>query len=70
MAETTKKAKKAPGKVSSYFREMKSEFKKIMWPSAKQVRNNTGVVITFIVLLGVFISLIDLGFTYLLSFMK
>ena len=70
MAEATQKAKKGTGKVSTYFREMKSEFKKIVWPSFKQVRNNTGVVITFIILLGVFISLIDLGFTYLLSFMK
>lgn len=70
MAEATKKAKKGSGKVSTYFREMKSEFKKIVWPSFKQVRNNTGVVITFIILLGVFVSLIDLGFTYLLSFMK
>lgn len=69
MAET-KKAKKGSGKVLSYFRELKSETKKVVWPSFKQVRNNTGVVITFIVLLGVFISLIDLGFTYLLSFMK
>ncbi len=70
MAEATQKAKKGPGKVSTYFREMRSEFKKIVWPSFKQVRNNTGVVITFIILLGVFIALIDLGFTYLLSFMK
>lgn len=70
MAETTQKAKKGSGKMSSYFREMKSELKKIVWPSAKQVRNNTGVVITFIVLLGVFVSLVDLGFTYLLSFLK
>lgn len=70
MAEATQKAKKGSGKVSTYFREMKSEFKKIVWPNFKQVRNNTGVVITFIVLLGVFVSLIDLGFTYLLSFIK
>jgi len=70
MAETTQKAKKSSGKVSTYFREMKSELKKIVWPSAKQVRNNTGVVIAFIVLLGVFVSLVDLGFTYLLSFLK
>ncbi len=67
MAE--QKAKKT-GKVAAYFREMKSEFKKIVWPSFKRVRNNTGVVITTIVLLGVFVALVDLGFTYLLSFMK
>ena len=68
MAESTK-AKK-PSKVSTYFRELKAEFKKIVWPSFKQVRNNTGVVLTFIILLGAFIGLVDLGFTYLLSFLK
>ncbi len=68
MAETTKKAKK--GRISSYFREMKSEFKKISWPSFKQVRNNTGIVIAFIVLLGAFIALVDFLFTYLFSFVK
>ena len=70
MAEATQKAKKAPGKVSTYFRELKAEFKRISWPSFKQVRNNTGVVLTFIIILGVFIALVDLGFTYLLSFLK
>ena len=70
MAGATQKTKKEPGRVASYFREMKSEFKKIVWPSAKQVKNNTGVVITFIILLAVFIALVDFGFTYLLSFMK
>lgn len=69
MAEATQKAKK-PGKVFTYFRELKSEFKKVVWPSWKQVRNNTGVVLTFIILLGAFIALVDLGFTYLLSFMQ
>ncbi len=68
MAETTKKVKK--GRISSYFREMKSEFKKISWPSFKQVRNNTGIVIAFIILLGAFIALVDFGFTYLFSFVK
>lgn len=68
MAETTKVKK--PGKVSTYFRELKSEFKKVVWPSKKQVRNNTGIVLAFIILLGVFIALVDMGFTYLLSFMK
>lgn len=70
MAEITKKAKKEPGKVLKYFRELKSEFKKISWPSFKQVRNNTGIVIAFIIILGVFVALIDLLFTYALSFLK
>lgn len=65
MAEATKKT----NKVASYFRELKAEFKRISWPSFKQVRNNTGVVLAFIVLLGAFIAVVDLIFTYALSFL-
>lgn len=65
MAESTR-AKKS-GKISTYFRELKAEFKRISWPSFKQVRNNTGVVIAFIVLLGAFIALVDFIFNWVIS---
>lgn len=68
MAEATKTKKS--NRIASYFRELKSEFKKISWPRFKQVRNNTGVVIAFIVILGAFIAIVDFLFTYLLSFIK
>lgn len=68
MAEA-KKSKKS-NRIVSYFRELKSEFKKISWPSFKQVRNNTGVVIAFMVILALFIAVVDFIFTYLLSFIK
>ncbi len=67
MAEATQKAKKKPGKVSTYFRELRAEFKRISWPSFKQVRNNTGVVLAFIIILAVIIALFDLGFSSLWS---
>ncbi len=59
------KKQKQSGKISTYFRDLKAEFKRISWPTFKQVRNNTGVVIAFIVILGLFIALIDFGFTAL-----
>ena len=65
MAEN--KTKKS-GKISTYFRELKAELKRISWPTFKQVRNNTGVVIAFIVVLGVFIAVVDFLFNWLLSF--
>ncbi len=68
MAEATKSKKS--NRIVSYFRELKSEFKKISWPSFKQVRNNTGVVIAFMVILALFIAVVDFIFTYLLSFIK
>ncbi len=66
MAENTKVKK--PGKIATFFRELKSEFKRISWPTFKQVINNTGIVIAFIVILGLFVALVDLGFTYLYQF--
>ena len=36
-----------------FFKEMKSEAKKIVWPSKKQVINNTGIVLIVIALCGV-----------------
>ena len=36
-----------------FFKEMRSEAKKIVWPSKKQVINNTGIVLIVIALCGV-----------------
>ncbi len=63
MAENTKKS----GKIATYFRELKSEFKRISWPSFKQVKNNTGIVIAFIIILGVFIAIVDFIFNWLIT---
>lgn len=58
---------RAAKKIGGYFRELKSEMKKVTWPSFKQVRNNTGIVITAIILIGAFIALLDLGFEFLVN---
>ena len=63
MAENTKKS----GRIATYFRELKSEFKRISWPSFKQVKNNTGIVIAFIIILGVFIAIVDFIFNWLIA---
>lgn len=54
----TDKTKK-PSKIHKYFRDLKAEVKKIVWPTKKQVLNNTGVVITAMVISGLFIWGID-----------
>ena len=46
-----------------WFREMKSELKKIVWPTWAQVVKNTGIVIAMVLIVGVFIGIIDLGLT-------
>lgn len=52
-----------------FFRETKAELKKVIWPSFKQVRNHTGVVIAALILVGAFVAVVDFGFGALVSFL-
>ncbi len=61
-AAAAKKPKKTP---AQYFKEVKAEFKKVSWPSRKQVFNNTAVVLVSIVASGVGLWALDLLFTTL-----
>ncbi len=66
--KTKKAAKPAPkkqNKVFKYFRELRSEFKKVVWPTKKQVVNNTGVVLTAMIISGLVLFGIDSGFSEL-----
>jgi len=55
MAEE-KKVKKDYGK---WFREMRSELKKVVWPSGKTTMKNTGIVLLCSLCIGVCIWLFD-----------
>ncbi|MGN1134555.1 MAG: preprotein translocase subunit SecE [Oscillospiraceae bacterium] len=56
--------KKKKGGVKKYFRDLKSEIKKVVWPSRKQVINNTGVVLVTVIIMGLFLAGIDTGLGY------
>jgi preprotein translocase subunit SecE len=45
--------------IGRYFREMKSELKKVVWPTRNQVIRNTIVVILVVLIVGVLIWLFD-----------
>lgn len=60
--------KRIGGAIVRFFRDTKSEMKKIVWPSAKQVRNNFIVVIVFVLLAAVLIFALDFVFGWLLDF--
>ncbi|MBE6788826.1 MAG: preprotein translocase subunit SecE [Ruminococcaceae bacterium] len=60
------KSKKSNGFLK-FFRDLKGEFKKIVWPSKKQIINNTVIVIAAILVVGVFIWLVDLGLAELVK---
>ena len=44
---------------AKWFREMKSELKKVVWPSGKQLVNNTLVVLVSVLIVGVIVCLFD-----------
>ena len=47
------------GKVAKYFRELRSELKKVVWSTPQQVLKNALVVGGCVLVLGVFIWLFD-----------
>ncbi len=61
MAEVKKENwfKRALGRVCKYFRELRSELKKVVWPTPKQVLKNTLIVGACVLVVGVFIWLFD-----------
>lgn len=52
--------------LKKYWKDLKSEFRKVVWPTKKQVINNTGVVLVTMAVVGVFIWALDIGLSQLL----
>lgn len=46
-------------KIARYFRELKSELKKVVWSTPKQVAKNTLIVIACVIVVGLFIWVFD-----------
>jgi len=61
MAEGKKKNwfARAWGGIRRYFRELRSELKKVVWPTPKQVAKNTFVVLACVLVVGALIYLFD-----------
>ena len=55
-------------KINQYFQGVIVEFKKVTWPTRKELQKHTVIVIVSVVIAMVFFGLIDLGFTKLLEF--
>ena len=47
------------GSVCRYFRELRSELKKVVWPTPQQVLKNALVVLACVLVIGIFILLFD-----------
>ena len=71
MADQTEKKKgffaSVKGRVfefGRFFRDIKSEMKKVVWPTKKQVINNTIIVAVVVVIAAIILSLLDLIFGF------
>ena len=53
---------KKKGKLKEAWRGFKSEVKKVVWPSWKQVLKNTGVVLMVMLICAVMIAALDYAF--------
>ena len=63
--EAKKKAKSnKPGlwsKIRKFFKDLKSEFKKVVWYGRKQTIKSTALVIVCLVIVAAVVSLVDIG---------
>ena len=62
MAKKEKEVKEKKQRNTSYFKEMKAELKKVVWPTPKELLNNTIAVITFVLIVAIIVFVLDLCF--------
>ena len=70
MAEVNKKPNffvRTGRRFSKWFREMRSELKKVVWPSKDELKTYTVAIIAMLVVFGVVIWLVDTGIVALIA---
>ena len=63
--ENSKKSKKEEKNKRHFFKDFKAELKRVVWPTPKQLVNSTIAVITIVLVIGVIVFLLDMGFELL-----
>jgi preprotein translocase subunit SecE len=48
-----------PQKITGFFREFKTEMKKVTWPARKETVSSTAVVIVTVLVIVIFLGLVD-----------
>jgi preprotein translocase subunit SecE len=66
------KARSEPGKIKAFvdrglqfLREVKTELKKVTWPTRKQTIGSTLVVIILVMIISIFLGVVDIGLSNL-----
>lgn len=63
------KSKAKESKVASFFKGVKAEFRKIIWPDRDTMFKQLVAVLVVTVILGAVIALLDFGFQNLIDFL-
>ena len=61
MAESTNKKPSIWSRMGKFFKDCKSEFKKLVWPTKQQLLKNSALVLVSIVVVGLSLALVDFG---------
>ena len=60
-----KKSKKEEKNKRHFLKDFKAELKRVVWPTPKQLVNSTVAVITIVLVIGVIVFALDMGFELL-----
>ncbi len=66
MAEVTKKKPGFFKRIQGFFKEYRSELKKVVWYPKNKVLHDTGVVVVALVICGLIIGVLDILFTQII----
>ena len=61
MAEKTTKKPSIWSRMGKFFKDCKSEFKKLVWPTKQQLLKNSALVLVSIIVVGACLALVDFG---------
>ena len=64
-SENNKKSKKEEKNKRHFFKDFKAELKKVVWPTPKQLLNSTVAVVTIVLVIGLIVFALDMGFELL-----
>ena len=68
MADNTNVVENAAKKSGSWFKGLKAEFNKIIWPNREEVRKQTIAVVLISLVVGLVIAVLDMGLQYGIDF--
>lgn len=62
--EENKKVKNDKKENKNFFKNLKAELKKVIWPTPKQLVNNTVAVITIVIITAIIVMILDFAFDF------